>query len=316
MAHALWRPGEHLLNADSRQVYRGMDIATAKPTRAERLAYPWELLDLRDPREPFTAKDWLDEASAAWAAGGVCWAVGGTSFYFDVLAHGLFEQAEIPPGARERLAVLMGRGLAALRDEVVRRDPEYAQGADLQNPRRLERAFLAMEVSGRKYSELRLERRAPPIRLRMAVLFLPRKTIYNRIEARVAAMLAGGLLDETRALLKSGVPESAPAMTGIGYAEAAGHLAGRLALGEVRERMVLRTRQFARRQVGAFRRFQGATFVDLSGAPPGSDAEDAWFYRLPLAVRGEPIPEGGARLPAETRPAEALRQMMEETHAA
>jgi hypothetical protein len=105
-------------------------------------------------------------------------------------------------------------------------------------------------------------------------------------------------------------------MTGIGYAEASEHLAGRLSLDEVRARMVLRTRQFARRQVGAFRRFKGALFVDVGGEKPTDDPEDAWFHKLPTVGPEDAGMGRGGRLAPGNDPKIAIRKMMEVLNAA
>lgn len=268
-----------ILVADSRQVYRGMDIGTAKPTPLDRRAVPHHLLDLVDPDARFTVADWLDHARptvpAVAARGRLPLVVGGTGLYVSALVDG-FDIAAQPwsPEIRERLAAeLETDGLASLAARLTRLDPQAARGTDLHNPRRVLRALERAEAGGAGQAP-----RAEPYPGRLALLGIarPREVLYRRIDARVDALFAGGLLDEVSRLLAAGYdPQLAP-MTGHGYQEAARHLAGEWSLGQARQVTAQRTRQYAKRQISWFRRDPRIVWLD---AGDGSTSDRAFVER-------------------------------------
>jgi tRNA dimethylallyltransferase len=258
MALARLLPVE-IIVADSRQVYRGMDIGTAKPDAAARAAVPHHLLDLVHPDEPFTVAQWVDAArrlvSEVTARGRLPTVVGGTGLYVTSLLDG-HDYAAQPwsPELRAHLAAeLEAEGLTALAARLAERDPLVAARTDLRNPRRVLRALERAELSaaGRTAAP-----RADPWRGRVAMLGIsrPREVLYRRIDERASALFATGLLDEVRALLAAGFgPELLP-MTGHGYREAARVLAGEWTTGEAIAVTARRTRQHAKRQLSWFRR--------------------------------------------------------------
>jgi tRNA dimethylallyltransferase len=262
-----------ILVADSRQVYRGMDIGTAKPSPADKAAVRHHLLDLVAPDEPFTVAQWIAAAQSAVddVAGRGAWpvVVGGTGLYISALVDG-FDLASQPwsPEIRERLAAeLDASGLAVLAAHLAALDPDTAARTDLRNPRRVLRALERAQAGG--VGE-RPRRDPYPGRLALIGLTRPREVLYRRIDARAAAIFAAGLLDEVQALRDHGYgPELAP-MTGHGYREAAGHLAGEWSLDEAIGRTARRTRQYAKRQLSWFRRDARIVWLP-AGEEPADD---------------------------------------------
>lgn len=261
-----------ILVADSRQVYRGMDIGTAKVSTPERGRVPHHMLDLVDPSEPFTVSDWVDAARdvlpGITARGRLALVVGGTGLYVTALVDG-FDLASQPwsPEVRERLVdELETEGLAVLAARLVALDPVSAARTDLRNPRRVLRALERAELVGSAAAgTLRAE--AYPGRLAMLGLTRPLPVLDRRIGERAKAMFAGGLLDETRVLLERGLDPSLPALTGHGYAEAARFLAGEWGLEEAIAVTARRVRRYARRQLSWFRRDRRIVWLDAAERP-------------------------------------------------
>ncbi|HLY35492.1 MAG TPA: tRNA (adenosine(37)-N6)-dimethylallyltransferase MiaA [Candidatus Limnocylindria bacterium] len=259
-----------ILVADSRQVYRGMDIGTAKPTAADRAAVMHHLLDLADPDQPFTVADWLAQARAMLPAvamrGRLPLVVGGTGLYVSALVDG-FDLAAQPwsPETGERLAAeLEADGLEPLAARLERLDPTTARRTDLRNPRRVLRAVERAEAGGAGQ-----EPRAEPYPGRLAMLGVarPREVLYRRIDERTADLFAAGLPGEVAALLEAGFGAELTPMTGHGYREAARWLAGEWALEEAVAVTARRTRQYAKRQLSWFRRDPRIVWLDARDAP-------------------------------------------------
>lgn len=245
-----------ILVADSRQVYRGMDVGTASPGAAARAAVPHHLLDLVEPDEPFTVADWVGRArplvDEIAAHGRVAMLVGGTGLYVSALVDGHDYAGQIAsPERRVALAEeLLDSGLAPLVDRLRRLAPDVAARIDLRNSRRVLRALERLEAGDREAP------RAMPFGGPVALVALerPRDVLYRRIDERARRLfVADGLLDEVRRLLRAGHgPELRP-MSGHGYHEAIAHLSGQLSLEEAIERTARRTRQYAKRQLTWFR---------------------------------------------------------------
>ena len=272
MALAAWLPVE-ILVADSRQVFRGLSIGTAKPTEADRAAVPHHLLDLVDPDEPFTVADWVALArpliDEIGSRGRITLVVGGTGLYVSALLDGYdFAAQPWSPELRERLATqLETEGLATLAARLTRLDRTAAARTDLRNPRRVLRALERAEASGGPH----LPRSTPyPGRLALIGVSRPRAELYRRIDARAAELFRAGLLDETRELLAAGHDTGGAALSSHGYAEAVRHLAGELTLEEAVSSTARRTRQHAKRQLTWFRRDPRIVWV-AAGASPASD---------------------------------------------
>ncbi len=245
-----------IISADSRQVYRGMDVGTAKPSLAEREAVPHHLLDLVAPDEPFTVAEWVARARELIpqiaARGRLPLIVGGTGLYVSALVDGLdFESQPWSPETRARLAEeLETEGLSIFSERLTRLAPEVAIHTDLRNPRRVLRALERAESGN-------LERPgAQPYAGPVVLIGLDRarEVLDRRIDERTRRMFGGGLLEEVQRLLAAGYDANLPAMSGHGYREAVTLSAGESRLEEAMERTIRRTRQYVRRQMTWFRR--------------------------------------------------------------
>ena len=246
-----------ILVADSRQVYRGMDVGTAKPDAAARAAVPHHLLDLVNPDDPFTVAQWVERARSLLPGiadrGRLAAIVGGTGLYVSALIDG-HDYASQPwsPELRARLGEeLAAHGLEPLVARLASADPAAAERIDLQNPRRVLRALERAEAGGGGVAPSSDAYRGP-----MALLGIrrPREVLYRRIDERARRLFAGGLLDEVRALLDAGYGPELPPMSGHGYREAVRHLAGEWSLEQAVEVTARRTRQYAKRQLTWFGR--------------------------------------------------------------
>lgn len=260
--------------ADSRQVYRGMDIGTAKPDAVARASVPHHLLDLADPDEPFTVAQWVERARAVLpeiaGRGRIPMLVGGTGLYVSALLDG-HDYASQPwaPELRARLIdELEAEGLEPLVTRLVAMDPDAAGRTDLRNPRRVLRALERAAGGG---GGVRLSSRPYGGRMALIGISRPREVLYRRIDERATKLFSAGLLDEVRALLDAGHgPELRP-MSGHGYGEAVRHLAGEWSLEEAIEVTARRTRQYAKRQLTWFRRDSRIMWVaasDLQASDP------------------------------------------------
>jgi tRNA dimethylallyltransferase len=248
-----------IVSADSRQVYCGMDIGTAKPTPAERALAPHHLLDVADPNQPFSLAQYIELASAAlediWARGRQPLLVGGSGQYVRALLEGwtvprLPPQHELRRSLEERAA---REGVDALHRELARIDPQAAAGIDSRNVRRVIRALEVYKATGRPISFWQ-EKALPGWDTLVLGLTCPRDALYRRIDARVDGMVEAGLVDEVRGLLALGYGRELPSMSGIGYREVGQCLAGELELQAAVARIKTATHRLARQQGTWFRR--------------------------------------------------------------
>lgn len=261
-----------IVSADSRQVYRGLDIGTAKPSAAERARVPHEGIDLVGAHERYSAGQFARDA-AGWigafaSAGRMPVVVGGTGFYLRALFDGLFAEPALDPerraALRAALATLGGHDLARW---AARLDPGFRGGGRQRAQRAIEIALL----TGRNLAML--QRESPPPARRYApwyvVLELPRERLDERLAARTTAMLAGGWIEETARLRATGVPDDAPGLSGVGYPEILAFLAGTLSREALAPAIIAATRRYARRQATWFRhQLRGRVLrLDASGPP-------------------------------------------------
>jgi tRNA dimethylallyltransferase len=259
-----------LISADSMQVYRGMDIGTAKPTASERAEIAHHGLDLVKPtHDGFTVEDWLEHARAALDAihgrGGVAIVVGGTNLYAKALLEGLFDGPPADPALREELG---SWDLDALRAELVRIDPAAAERIHRNDRRRTIRAIEVHRSTGTPISVLQAQWRERPTALpeRWSLIGLAMGVEANnrRINARVRGMRAMGLVDEVRALMAAG-GLGAQAATAVGYRELIAHLGGASTEDDAFESIKIATRQLAKQQRTWLKRFAdtpGSTWID------------------------------------------------------
>ena len=263
-------PDVELVSVDSMQVYRGMDIGTAKPTPAERAEVPVHLLDLADPADDFSVADFQAAALGAVAAieerGHRALLVGGTGLYLRAVVDGL----HLPPQWPDVRAELEADpDTEALHRRLAAADPVAAARMEPTNRRRVVRALEVVLGSGRPFSSFGLGLDAhPPIRFALAGVWLPRPVVSERIAARLRAMVDGGLVDEVRGLLAArpgGL--SRTAAQALGYREVLRHLRGECTLEEAVAEAVRRTRAFARRQRMWFRRDPRVVWYGSAGNP-------------------------------------------------
>jgi tRNA dimethylallyltransferase len=243
-----------IVSADSRQVYRGMDIGTAKPTADERRRVPHHLLDVVQPDEPFTLSEYQHRAYAAiadiHARGRVPFLVGGSGLYVRAVLEGLSIPRVAPNLARR--TELEREDAAALYARLRQIDPVAAERIDPRNKRRVIRAIEVCETTGKPISAQQ-KREEPHYRVLRIGLTLPREELYRRINARVDQMIAAGLVDEVRGLLARGYSAEVPAMSGLGYRQIELYLRGSISLDEAVRMLKRDTRRFVHHQYSWFR---------------------------------------------------------------
>jgi tRNA dimethylallyltransferase len=258
-----------ILAMDSAQVYRGMDIGTAKPSAAERARVPHHLIDLIDPHEAYSVGRWRDAAvqlvTEILKQNRIPLLVGGTMLYYRALTSGL---AAMPAADPELRAEIDGsaarRGWPSLHAELAKVDPEAAQRIQPNDAQRIQRALEVWKLTGEPLSKLQLRKDAPlPFALKGFALVPDRADLHARIAERFEAMLAAGLVDEVRSL-KSRFPlhSALPSMRAVGYRQVWEFLESRFGEDELRSRGVAATRQFAKRQLTWLR-----SFGDLEAHP-------------------------------------------------
>lgn len=278
------RAAVEIVSADSRQLYRGLDIGTAKPSAAERAAAAYHGLDLIAPAERYSAGRYAAEAGG-WIAGIVArgnlpLVVGGTGFYLKALFEGLFSEPPLDAARRRRLGAALRRlDRAALGRWAARLDPAFRGGGAQRAARAVEVALLA----GRPLSEWQRAAPARPSGLEpwYAVLTLPRPALAARIAERTRAMLEAGLVAEVRGLLVAGVPRDAPGLSGVGYREVLAHLDGALAAEQLAPQIAAATRRYAKRQETWLRHQlkRPAVWLDAAGEPDALAREVLARYR-------------------------------------
>ena len=258
-------PHDEVISADALQVYRYLDIGTAKPTRAERGRFGHHLLDVADPDEQFDAGRFVRHAEAALAdiADRSCRAliVGGCAYYLRTLVCGLPASPRGDPAIRDRLTRrLHAEGRQVLRGELEAADPESACRIHANDTYRIVRALEVLAATGRPLSCFRVpDRPAEPGRFRLIGLQRPREELVSRIDGRVDAMRAAGFAEEVRGLLARGYSPSCPGLRGIGYRELSA--ARGSAAEEVWEEIKRSTRRYAKRQMTFFRSLPGVNWI-------------------------------------------------------
>ena len=258
-----------IVSADSMQVYRGMDIGTAKPTEAERAEVPHHLIDLADPGERFTVARFQREANAVIAdiegRGKRALLVGGTGLYVQAVVDRLDLPGEFPQVRGDLELEAEATGTEGLHRRLATLDPSAAARIEPTNRRRVIRALEVTLGSGRPFSSFGPGLDAyPPTRFRLAGVWLPRAALARRIDARLRAQLAAGFLDEATALAPA---MSETARQALGYKELLDHAEGQCTLEETFETASRRTREFSRRQRMWFRRDPRITWFGGIGDP-------------------------------------------------
>ena len=275
------RIGAEIISTDSRQVFRGMDIGTAKPSSDELQAVPHHFIDERDLGNSWSAGQFAEEANQRIAdilnRRLVPLIVGGSTLYLEALVHGL---ADIPDGGPAIRAELNEQastpeGAQELFEELQRIDSKGAESLDSTKTQRLVRALEVYRTTGEPWSSFFAQAEPPPYRYRVVVLTRPREELYARIEARVDAMLEAGLLEESRHLFEAGFKLDTNPLRTIGYQESFAHLSGETDYDEMVRLIKRNTRRYAKRQLTWFRRRPEYESVDLSEYDSVDDAAEA-----------------------------------------
>ncbi len=256
---------------DSMQVYRRMDIGTAKPTAAERRIVPHHMLDIRDPCEPFSVSEYVNEAQKLVrklaAAGREVLFVGGTGLYLQAMIHP-WSMGNVPADEelRARLNAMAeepgGREMLHRRLEAA--DPDSARRLPLNDIRRTIRAIEVSETTGIPFSAQPERPADSEFEWRIVSTAMERSLLYSRINRRVDSMIRAGLPDEVRSLLREGVPDTAQSMCAIGYKELVPYVRGQCSLPDAVERIQTGSRHYAKRQMTFLRREPDIRYVDVN----------------------------------------------------
>lgn len=265
-----------VVSADSMQIYRRMDIGTAKPTPEEQRGVRHHMLDVAEPTENFSAAKYAELAAACVedirSRGKLPIVVGGTGLYIDGLLRGT-EYAAAPedPMLRAGLEEEYDRiGGEAFRDKLRKTDPERAARLAAGDRKRLVRAMEVFLLTGETITahDERSRRTKPRYTaLKLALTFRERETLYERIDRRAAQMFERGLVEEVRSLLREGVPANSTAMQAIGYKETAAYLRGECSLAEAVETVQRKSRQYAKRQLTWLRRDDAVRWITWEKEP-------------------------------------------------
>lgn len=274
-----------IINVDAAQVYRGLDIGTAKPTQAERARCPHRLIDIRDPSEIYSVADFCADALQAMqeitAAGRIPLLVGGTMFYFRALEQGLPQLPSADPVLRVSLQHEMDQlGQAALHARLAGLDPARAARIHPNDPQRIVRALEIISLTGRKASSYGTQGESPlPYRvLKLALYPENRAWLHGRIEERFHTMLAQGFLEEAKALFaRTDLSATLPSMRSVGYRQAGLYLSKTVDYTQMVDLGITATRQLAKRQLTWLRASADCQRFDCSG---DSDIGEAAFEYL------------------------------------
>jgi tRNA dimethylallyltransferase len=265
--------GGEIISVDSMQVYRGLDIGTAKPSAEERARVRHHLIDIVDLTEPFDAAQFVRHAHAAVAdirsRGRVPIFCGGTGLYFKAFLEGL---GDAPPADEKLRSELEAAPLAELLAELAEKDPATYEKIDRNNPRRVIRAIEVIRLTNRPFSAQRSDWTHATRNTQHDLFAFSRPNIdlHARINSRVDTMFARGLVEETRRLLEHGLAQNKTALQALGYRQVVDHLRGERGLPETIELVKIKTRQFAKRQMTWFRRHGNCDWIELK---PGNSFE-------------------------------------------
>ena len=278
-----------IINLDSVQVYRGIQIATAKVPLEEQRGVPHHLIDMVEPTDNFTAGEYArlasEQIAEVEARGRTPLLVGGTGFYLRALVNPLFESPQTDPQLRERLSQRRdSRGAEYLHRLLNRIDPRA--GSHI-SPRDWSRSMRALEFffqTGRRISDEQPDTPPPPefaARIRVVALAPPREELYDRINRRAEAMFDRGLVEEVQSLMASGVPPTAKAFQAHGYRRIVEYLQGRRTREDALNQMKLDTRHYAKRQLSWWRTWPDVKWVSAFGEEDGAFTDASDYLRSP-----------------------------------
>lgn len=273
--------GAEIVSADSMQIYRGMDIGTAKPTKEQRRLVYHHMIDIVEPNQPYSVGDYLRDARAALdgilASEGTPIVVGGSGLYIRALMRGLFHGPPADLALREQLLKREAEGEGGmLYSDLVKVDPESAVKIHPNDLRRTIRALEVYYLRDRKLSDFQNEHafQDRPYRFRLLFLVRSRAELYARIEQRIDQMLIDGLEAEVKTLMDRGYRPELIAMQGLGYKQFMEHFLGKMPREETITLLKRDTRRYAKRQFTWFRREPEACWVDITGVTQPEEIAD------------------------------------------
>jgi len=258
-----------IISIDSRQVYKGMDVGTAKPTLRQQTEIPHHLIDFLEPTEQISAGAYREMALKTVAdiqsRGKLPVFVGGSGMYVKAVVHGIFQESVTDASVREKIkAELHKKGVAALYNRLVDIDPELAVKTHINDIKRITRALEIYEITGKPPSKhYKDQKTEPPFPNRIFVLTMARENLYQRINERVDQMIQDGLVDEVRRLLGSGLRENLDSLLTLGYQEVICYLDGVCSYEEMIENIKRNTRRYAKRQLTWFRNQLDAIWIEI-----------------------------------------------------
>lgn len=286
-----------ILTADSRQVYRGMDIGTDKPTAEERREVPHRLIDVVDPSEMFNA-GWyrrvaMLEIERLYGVGRLPFVVGGTGLYLRTLVRGLCPAPQADPHIRADLKKLRDeQGRDGLYAELMRVDPETAARLHPNDESKVIRALEVFRLSGCTMSTMHDEHRFQdtPFSALLIGLQRPKATLYRRIEERIDWQLTHGMVEETRALLDRGYGRELGSMKGLGYRQVGAYLSSEYDYAEMVRRFKRDTRRFSKRQMTWFRSEAGVVWLSIEDNEPSERTAERVIAQIEhfVGVLGQP----------------------------
>ncbi|NOU76752.1 tRNA (adenosine(37)-N6)-dimethylallyltransferase MiaA [Paenibacillus sp. LMG 31458] len=263
--------GCEIISGDSMQVYRGMDIGTAKASEAEQELVPHHLIDIHDPSYPFSAAEFQERVKALildiHSRGKLPFIVGGTGLYIESVCYDYqFTEVSMDEAFRqEQEAFATEHGDEALHQKLRDIDPESANRLHANDRRRVIRALEIYYISGETMTtHLASQKKESPYELCIIGLTMDRALLYKRIEERIDAMMQEGLIEEVQSILAAGCPNQAISMQALGYKEIVSYLEGELSLEEAITLLKRDTRRFAKRQLSWFRHMKDIHWVDVT----------------------------------------------------
>lgn len=283
-----------IISGDSMQVYRGMDIGTAKAEPADLALVPHHLIDIKNPDEEYSVALFQESATRLITEINqrerLPFIVGGTGLYIESVTHRFqFSQAAQDPELRERLQRLAdAEGVEALHARLADVDPITAQRLHPNDVKRVIRALEIYESTGYKMSDFQLRAQHSPYDLVMIGLTMERAVLYERINRRVELMIEEGLVEEVRGLLDKGYDASMVSMQGLGYKELIPYLYGEITLEKAINDIQQRTRHFAKRQLSWFRRIPEVQWFDMTD--PAGQAKSVETIKQILAGKFQQLP--------------------------
>lgn len=269
-----------IISVDSRQVYRGMDVGTAKPSLRRQKEIPHHLIDILEPDEVISAgkfrKIAIETVNSILSRGKLPIFVGGSGLYVSAVLKGIFEESQTDDKIRRKIKEeLKEKGAVALYNRLVDIDPESAVKIHVNDVKRITRALEIYEITGKTPSEHYKDQKTnPPFPYRIFVLNMERENLYKQIDSRVDKMIEDDLVEEVKQLLEAGYRRDLDALLTLGYREVIVYLDGQCSKEEMIENIKQNTRKYAKRQLTWFRNQLEAMWIDVTpGESPGEIAK-------------------------------------------